>query len=179
WSERYAEDFLELANQLKWHDAAPGACFQLGLDNKTICCDLPVCEYPLIELIKLVLYLNGSNFEVEEIREDYKSCRSAPSGTRRVTPAHISPGTPTYRTNGLDHLPCPKRPHVLQSAICFLSPEPRAAARTGTPPAATTPRSNPPASHVAGHIHIEDLMDLALPMGFDAPILSPSPASPL
>ncbi|KAL0192162.1 hypothetical protein M9458_010458, partial [Cirrhinus mrigala] len=40
--ERYVEDFLELANQLNWHDAALGVCFQPGLDNETIRCDLPV-----------------------------------------------------------------------------------------------------------------------------------------
>ncbi|KAL0148456.1 hypothetical protein M9458_056266, partial [Cirrhinus mrigala] len=28
--ERYVEDFLVLANQLSWHDAALGACFQMG-----------------------------------------------------------------------------------------------------------------------------------------------------
>uniref|UniRef100_A0A671R8I4 Retrotransposon gag domain-containing protein n=1 Tax=Sinocyclocheilus anshuiensis TaxID=1608454 RepID=A0A671R8I4_9TELE len=84
--EQYVEDFLELANQLSWHDAALGACFQLGLDGETIRCDLPVCNYPLIELIDLVLYLNGSNHEVEEIKEKFQSRR-----------------TPTYRTNGSNH----------------------------------------------------------------------------
>ncbi|KAL0148855.1 hypothetical protein M9458_055864, partial [Cirrhinus mrigala] len=103
--EQYVEDFLELANQLSCHDAALGVCFQLGLDDETICCDLPVCEYPLIELINLVLYLSGSKFEVKEIREDYISRRLPPSGTRRIVSAHTSPGTPTYRTNGLDRLP--------------------------------------------------------------------------
>ncbi|KAL0151375.1 hypothetical protein M9458_053369, partial [Cirrhinus mrigala] len=182
--ERYVEEFLELANQLSWHDAALGACFQLGLDNETIRYDLPMCEYPLIELINLVLYLNGSKFEVEEIREDYMSRRPAPSGTRRVVLALTSPGTPTYRTNGSDRLPRPKRPHVLQSSIWFLSPEPPAVARSRTPATAprsrlpaASPRSSPPASCVASLINHEDIMDLALPMGFEAPILSPSPAS--
>ncbi|KAL0157120.1 hypothetical protein M9458_048366, partial [Cirrhinus mrigala] len=41
--EWYVEEFLELANQLSWHDAALGACFQLGLDEETIRSDLPVC----------------------------------------------------------------------------------------------------------------------------------------
>lgn len=53
WSEWYVEDFFELANQLSWHDAALGACFQLGLDNETIRCNLPVCNYPLMMQIKL------------------------------------------------------------------------------------------------------------------------------
>ncbi|KAI2649504.1 Retrotransposon-like protein 1 [Labeo rohita] len=125
--ERYVEDFLQLANQLSWNDAALGACFQLGLENETIHCDLPMCEYPLIELINLILYLTGSNFEVEEIGKSYKPCRPAPSGKRRVMPAHSSLGTPTY------HLPSPKYPHVFQGSICVLSPEPPAAARSRTP----------------------------------------------
>ncbi|KAI2663441.1 IgA FC receptor [Labeo rohita] len=83
---------------------------------------------------------------------------------------------PTYRTNGSDRLPCPKRPHVIQGSIRFLSLEPPAAARSKTPAA---PRSRPPASHMASYQYIKDIMDLTLPMGFDAPILSPSPMSPL
>ncbi len=43
--ERYVEDFLELAIQLSWHDTALGACFQLGLDDETIRCDLPMCDF--------------------------------------------------------------------------------------------------------------------------------------
>ncbi|KAL0168224.1 hypothetical protein M9458_036446 [Cirrhinus mrigala] len=41
------------------------------------------------------------------------------------------------------------------------------------------PRSSLPASYVTSHINNEDIMDLALPIGFYAPILSPSPTSPL
>ncbi|KAI2655749.1 Retrotransposon Gag-like protein 9 [Labeo rohita] len=142
-SEQYVEEFLELANQLSWHDAALGVCFQLGLAHKTIHCHLPVCEYPLIELINLILYLNSSNFEVEEIEEDFKSRCPALSGTRHVVPAHSSPGTPTYHTNGSDCLPSPKRPHVLQSSFGFLSLEPPATAHSRT--SAATLRSSPPA----------------------------------
>ncbi|KAL0162266.1 hypothetical protein M9458_041662 [Cirrhinus mrigala] len=176
--ERYVEDFLELTNQLNWHDAALGACFQLGLDNKTIHCDLPVCEYPLIELINLILYLKGSNFEVEEIREDYKSRHPEPSGTRRIMPAHSSPGTPTCRTNGSDRLPSPKYPHILQGSICVLSPEPPAE----PPPPEPTPAACPPPEHppvpvppklsracVGGGGHIPELPDPPWPPGLCAP----------
>ncbi|KAL0148826.1 hypothetical protein M9458_055835 [Cirrhinus mrigala] len=104
--EQYVEDFLELANQLSCHDAALGACFQLGLDD-----DLLVCF------------------------------------------------------------------------IRFLSPEPLAAACSKAParsrPPAAASRLGPPASHMASHQYIKDIMDLALPMRFDAPILSPSPTSQL
>ncbi len=106
----YVEEFFELSNRVSWHDSALSACFQLGLDDETIHCDLPTCDFPLIKLINLVLYLNASDFEVEEIKESFKSPHPAPSGTRRVSPADPMPGTPTYLTNGSDHLPNPRYP---------------------------------------------------------------------
>ncbi|KAL0194638.1 hypothetical protein M9458_008210, partial [Cirrhinus mrigala] len=176
--ERYVEDFLKLANLLSWHDAALGACFQLGLDDETIRCDFPVCEYPLIKLINLVLYLNGFDFEVEE---DYMSRHPAPSGTCRVVSAHTTPGTPTYRANGSDCLAHPKRTPIIQGSIRFLSPEPPAAAPRSSQPA-TAPRSRPPASNVASHRYIEGSMYLAIPRGVVISVLSPSsplvPSSP-
>ncbi|KAL0153347.1 hypothetical protein M9458_051343 [Cirrhinus mrigala] len=183
--ERYVEEFLELANQLSWHDAALGACFHLGLDRETIRCNLPVCDYPLIELINLILYLNGSNFEVEEMNED-KSRYPAPSGTCRVVSAHSSPRTPTYRTNGSDRLPSPNYPRNILSTTVVLGPEPPAAARSRTPaaarpsppadaqrpsplasvlrpsPPADVPHSIPPALHVASHMYIENIMDISI-----------------
>ncbi|KAL0182517.1 hypothetical protein M9458_021892, partial [Cirrhinus mrigala] len=95
--ERYVEDFLEVANQLSWHDAALGFCFQMGLDEDTIRCDLPVCNYPLIELINVVLYLNGSDFEVEEC---HRSNRPTPSEARRVVSGNDTSGSPACRANG-------------------------------------------------------------------------------
>lgn len=80
------EEFLELSNWVSWHNSALGACFQLGLDDKTIRCNLPMCNFPLIEMVNLVLYLNGSDFKVEEIKENLKSPHPAPSGTCRVSP---------------------------------------------------------------------------------------------
>ncbi len=58
------EDFLELSDQLSWHDATLGECFQLELDNRMIRCDFPANDYPLIELIDLIIFLNNSKFEV-------------------------------------------------------------------------------------------------------------------
>ncbi|KAI2645182.1 Retrovirus-related Pol polyprotein [Labeo rohita] len=46
----------------------------------------------------------------------------SPSGKRCVMAAQSLPGTPTYRTNGSDHLPSPKYPHLFQGSICVLSP---------------------------------------------------------
>ncbi len=54
--ERYVEEFLELPYWVCWHNAALGACFQMGLDEETIRCDLPTCDFPLVELIYLILY---------------------------------------------------------------------------------------------------------------------------
>ncbi len=133
------EDFLELANQLSWHDAALGACFQLGLDNETIRCDFPTYNYSLIELINLILFLNNSKFEVEEI---FQSRHPAPSEARRVWPAHPMPGTSTYRTNGSDRLPSPKHPLILQSPTIILRPEPPpSSARSSSARASRAPSS--------------------------------------
>ncbi|KAL0193409.1 hypothetical protein M9458_011705, partial [Cirrhinus mrigala] len=149
--ERYVEEFLELANQLSWHNAALGACFQLGLDHKTIRCDLPMCEYPLIELINLILYLNGSYFKVikEEIKEDYKSCRPAPSKACRVMPAPSSLGTPTYCTNGSDRMPNSKYPGNILSTALILSPEPSVSQQdpepSQSPPRLVNPEPGPTA----------------------------------
>ncbi len=62
--EIYVEEFLEISNRMSWHDATLGACFLLGLDDETIRCDLPIGDFPQIELINLVLFLNGSDLEV-------------------------------------------------------------------------------------------------------------------
>ncbi len=64
--ERYVVEF-QFANWVSWHDATLGVCFQLGLNDETLCYDLPVIDFPLIERINLILYLNCSDFEVEEI----------------------------------------------------------------------------------------------------------------
>ncbi len=58
--ERYVEEFLELSFRVSLHDAALCACFQMGLDEETIRCDHPTCDFvSLFELINLILYLNG------------------------------------------------------------------------------------------------------------------------
>ncbi len=101
--ERYVEEFLELSYRVSWHDAALGACFQLGLDENTIRCDLPTYDFPLFELINLVLYLNGSNSKVEEIKENINGSHLAPTETHRASPTHPVPGLSTYLANGSDH----------------------------------------------------------------------------
>ncbi len=100
--ERYVEEFLELSNRVSWHDASLGTCFHLGLNDKTIRCELPTGSYPLIELINLVLFLNGSDREVETVP---KSCHPAPAGTSSASPAHPMPRTSAYLSNCSPHLP--------------------------------------------------------------------------
>ncbi len=95
--ERYVEEFLELSNRVSWHDVSLGACFHLRLNDKTIRGELHSGSYPLIELINLVLFLNGSDWEVEAIPE---SCHPAPAGTRSASPAHPMPRTSAYFSNG-------------------------------------------------------------------------------
>ncbi len=75
---------------------------------------------------------------MEEVKENSKSPSPAPSGTSRVSPAHPTPGTPTYLTNGSDHLPNPRYPRVLLSSSLVLSPEPPAAPKSSPPAAPVT-----------------------------------------
>ncbi len=125
--ERYVEEFLEISNRMSWHEAALGACFLLGLDDEVIRCDLPVSDFPLIELINLILFLNGSDDEVEEIP---LPCHPTPAGTRRVSPAHPTPRTSAYLSNGSYHLPNHKDPSpCLRSSFILLSPEPPSSAK--------------------------------------------------
>ncbi len=127
------EEFLELSHRVSWHDAALGACFQLGLNDETIRCDPPICDFPLIELINLILFLNGSDCVVEEIPE---SRHPAPAGTRRVSPAYPMPRAPTYLSNDSYRLPNAKRPPFLQSSSILLSSEPPPTAKSRSPFAA-------------------------------------------
>lgn len=95
--------------------------FLLGLDDETIRCDLPACNFPLIELVNLIFYLNGSNFEVEELKSVCGSHHQAPSETRHIAPVYPKPGIPIYRTNGLNRLSSLISPDLLQSNIAVLS----------------------------------------------------------
>ncbi len=128
--QRYVEDFLKIVHQLSWPDAALGACFLLGLDSDTIRCELTVSDFPLIALIHLILYLNGYNFEVEELKEGFQSCCPDPSEARHVPPAHPMLRTPTYRAHGPNRLPSPNHPHTLLSSTIVLSPEPLSVAQS-------------------------------------------------
>ncbi|KAL0182376.1 hypothetical protein M9458_021751, partial [Cirrhinus mrigala] len=148
--ERYVEEFIELSHQVGWHEASLGAVFVLGLDVETIRCDLPTCSFPLIELINLILYLNGSDFEVEEVQSPIRSHPPVSSQAQRNAPACPKPRTSTYRVNGSNRQPSPKSPVILQSSTAVLSPKrpasslrsnPPATAQSPVPQAAATPAS--------------------------------------
>ncbi len=124
------EEFLEISNRMSWHEAALGACFLLGLDDEVIRCDLSVSDFPLIELINLILFLNGSD---EEIKEIPRPRHPTPAGTCRISPAHPTPRTSAYLSNGSYRLPNPKDPPCLRSSSILLSPEPGTRASRAPP----------------------------------------------
>ncbi len=98
--ERYVEEFLELSHQVSWPDASLGAVFLLGLDENIIRCSNPACNFTLVELVNLILYLNGSNLEVEEVKENLTRSHTAPSEKHVASPAHSPPVNSTYLSNG-------------------------------------------------------------------------------
>ncbi len=155
-------EFLELSNRVSWHDAALGACFQLGLDETTIRCDLSVSDFPLIELINLVLYLNGSDWEVKNVRAiiiqpllrtagplQFTPCRDPPHTWPMATATHIPlcfhepvSGPPTAEI-------CPRLPSPAPRSIPILSPEePSTALPSPCPPLFAAHVSPPSAGKV-------------------------------
>ncbi|KAL0148982.1 hypothetical protein M9458_055786, partial [Cirrhinus mrigala] len=88
--EKYAAEFIELSHQM-------------GLDENIIRCSFPVCDFSLIELINLILYLNGSNIEIEEGRKIEFQSRPVPSETHVTLPAHPMLRSSTCRATDLSH----------------------------------------------------------------------------
>ncbi|XP_051719339.1 uncharacterized protein LOC127495915 [Ctenopharyngodon idella] len=81
--ERYVEEFVELAYLANWPDACLNACFLAGLDEDTIRFKEPACYFSLVEAINLILFLNCSDFVIEEVLD--KSCDPRPVSSE--TPA--------------------------------------------------------------------------------------------
>ncbi|XP_016099881.1 vegetative cell wall protein gp1-like isoform X2 [Sinocyclocheilus grahami] len=144
--ERYVSGFLELSNRVSWHDTALGACFLLGLDDEIICCALPMGDFPLIELINLVLFLNSSDMDVEGVMRLPKSRHPTPAGMCHVSPAHPTPRTSTYPSNGSYRLPNSKFPVVLRSSAGVFSPGAPGSPQSRWP---ANRKSSPPDVHVA------------------------------
>ncbi len=96
--ERYVEEFIELSYWVSWHDAALGHVFRwVWMRIQSVAISL--CDFPLVELINLALYLNGSNFEVEEMKEN--NPHPAPSETHLSSSPHARilhiPNKPMFR----------------------------------------------------------------------------------
>ncbi|ROL03913.1 hypothetical protein DPX16_23348 [Anabarilius grahami] len=118
------------------------SCFLRGLDEDTIRFYEPECLYSLVESINLILFLNGSEFEIEEVHRRSYSPRPAPSEATMAWPAHPPPTSSTYRSSGcapwvqLNTTPKPskrrankrsrraKRPAILEPAPAFAEPAP-------------------------------------------------------
>ncbi|ROL53894.1 hypothetical protein DPX16_9594 [Anabarilius grahami] len=83
--ERYVEEFVELAFLTNWSDARLNALFLDGLDVDTIRVDEPEDSFSLSETINLILYLNGSDFFVDEV-QDMCPSRPVPPETQVARP---------------------------------------------------------------------------------------------
>ncbi|ROL50067.1 hypothetical protein DPX16_5826 [Anabarilius grahami] len=92
FQERYVEEFVELACLTNWSDAHLIALFLDGLDEDTIHFEEPDDCFSLNETINLILYLNGSNFMVEEV-QDMCLLRPVPPETRLAWPVGQSPSS--------------------------------------------------------------------------------------
>ncbi len=127
------EEFLELSNRVSWHNGALGACFQLVLDEDTIHCDLPMCDFPLIELNSLVLYLKRFRFRSGRSKGKFLVSSSSPLWNKPCLPS-----SPHARNPHIPHqrLRTPAQPNVPPSSPKLLpSPQPRTAGRSKVKPA--------------------------------------------
>lgn len=86
---------VELSHQVSWDDAALNVCFCMGLDADMISYYEPACYFSLVQSINLILYLNSSYFEVEEIQTDHSSY-SLSSETHAAAPAQLTPMPSSY-----------------------------------------------------------------------------------
>ncbi|ROL41149.1 hypothetical protein DPX16_2649 [Anabarilius grahami] len=104
--ERYVEEFSELSCMVNWPDAPLNACFLKGLDEDMIRYSEPACFFSLVESINLILFLNVSDFEIEEVQERTCFPRPVPSAWS----VHPQPVSSTYPSSGSAHvvLPIPK-----------------------------------------------------------------------
>jgi len=118
--ERYVEEFTELSSKVSWPEAILNSCFLRSLDKDTIRDFEPECLFFLVESINLILFLNGSEFEIEEVQNRLYSPRPAPSETQVAWPVHQPPNSSTYRSSGHSVLvlsdPQPKPPKKKRSS---------------------------------------------------------------
>ncbi|ROI80397.1 hypothetical protein DPX16_1987 [Anabarilius grahami] len=98
--ERYVEEFVELAFLTDWSDARLNALFLDGLDVDIIRFDEPEDSFSLSETINLILYLNGSDFFVDEVLDMCPS-RPVPPETQVARPVSQSPSSSAYPSSEL------------------------------------------------------------------------------
>ncbi|ROL46523.1 hypothetical protein DPX16_21707 [Anabarilius grahami] len=98
--EKYVEEFTELSCKVSWPDAILNTCFLRGLDEDTVRYIEPECIFSLVESINLILFLNGSEFEVEEVQMKSYSPRPVLSEIQAAWPVHQPPISSTYRSSG-------------------------------------------------------------------------------
>ncbi|ROK15699.1 hypothetical protein DPX16_10003 [Anabarilius grahami] len=98
--ERYVEEFTELAYLANWPDAPLNACFLAGLDEGKIRFSEPACFFPLVEAINLILFLNGSDFVIEEVQEESCSPRPVPTEIQAAWSVRQSPVSSACSSSG-------------------------------------------------------------------------------
>ncbi|ROL55361.1 hypothetical protein DPX16_4829 [Anabarilius grahami] len=110
--ERYVEEFVELAYLANWPDACLNACFLAGLDEDTNRFKEPACNFSLVEAINLILFLNCSDFVIEEVLDQSCNPRPVPTETQAAWPVRQSPLSSSYPSSGHSPgvLPDPKTP---------------------------------------------------------------------
>ncbi|KAL0163657.1 hypothetical protein M9458_039410, partial [Cirrhinus mrigala] len=169
--EEYVEEFLSMFDQVRWSDPMINACFQMGLKDDHLFRVLTAddCCRPLAEFINYVLDLNNKLF-VED-------CHPPPIRKHVVTPSCHKPAPSICISNEPVPSVPPALPQVRRNSSLVLSPEQMAASPESPARMAASPC---PKMEVT---NIMDIMDMALPLEFTAPILSPtppeSPSSPL
>ncbi|ROI98724.1 Immune-associated nucleotide-binding protein 1 [Anabarilius grahami] len=134
--ERYVEEFAELSSKVSWPDAILNSCFLRGLDKDTIRYFKPECLFSLVESINLILLLNGSEFEVEEVHKRLYFPRPAPSETQVPWPVRQPPISSTYLSSG--HTP------IALSNPLPMPPKKKSSARPRRPKKSAAASPEPP-----------------------------------
>ncbi|ROI16625.1 hypothetical protein DPX16_22602 [Anabarilius grahami] len=87
----------------------------MGLDEDMIRYSEPACLFSLVESINLILFLNGSDFEIEEVQE--RTCLPRPVPSEKHVAWSVSS---TYPSSGSAHVvlpdPKPKPPKKMAAA---------------------------------------------------------------
>ncbi|ROL44811.1 hypothetical protein DPX16_6723 [Anabarilius grahami] len=101
--ERYVEEFVELAYLVNWPDACLNACFLAGLDEDIIRFKEPACYFSLVDAINLILFLNCSEFVIEEVLDRSYDPRPVTPETQAAWPVHQSLFSSAYPSS--EHSP--------------------------------------------------------------------------